>query len=47
MEPFSYKGGYEVTHIEHLKEEFALATHEWLWVISNTMLCKTVMPVRN
>ena len=47
MEHFSYKGGCEVTHIEHLKEEFALATYEWLWVINNTMLFKTVMPVRN
>ena len=30
-----------------LKEELAWATDKWLQVISNIMLVKTVMPLRN
>ena len=29
----------------HLKEELAWATNKWLWVISNKMLFKTVIPL--
>ena len=29
------------------KEELAWATDKWLWVISNAMLFKTVIPLRN
>ena len=28
-----------------LKEELSWATDKWLWIISNMMLCKTVMPL--
>ena len=31
----------------HLKGELAWATDKWLWVISNKMLFKTVIPLRN
>ena len=32
---------------KHLKEELAWATDKWLWVISNIMLFKIVIPLRN
>ena len=32
--------------LRHLKEELAWATDKWLWVISNTVLFKTVTPLR-
>ena len=45
---FNYKGGYGVrSRIKALKEELALATYRRLWVISNRMLFKTVIPLRN
>ena len=47
MEHFSYKDGCGMTHIDAFKEEVVLTTYKWLRVISNTMLFKTVMPVRN
>ena len=31
----------------HLKEELAWVIDKWLWVISNKMLFKTVVPLRN
>ena len=31
----------------HLKEEMAWAIDKWLWVISNIMALKTVVPLRN
>ena len=50
MVRFSYKGGCGVrgfTHIEAIKEELAWATDKRLQVISNIMLFKTVIPLRN
>ena len=45
---FSYKGGCGVRgHTRILKEELAWATYKWLRVISNIMLFKTVIPLRN
>ena len=35
MEHFNYKDGCIVTHIKALKEELALATYNWIQVISN------------
>ena len=49
MECFSYTGGrgiHERMRIELLKEELAWAIDKWLWVIINTMLLKTVIPLR-
>ena len=50
MKHFSYKGECgirERTHSKHLKEELVWAIYEWLWVISNGILFKTVIPLRN
>ena len=50
MEHFSYKGGCGVcerTHIETFKRRAGLSIDKWLWVISNEMLFKTVMLLRN
>ena len=51
MEHFSYKGGYDVrerTRIkEFIKEELAWAIDKHLQVISNKMLFKIVIPLRN
>ena len=50
MERLSYKGVCGVcgsTHIEAFKEEVAWATDKRLRVISNIMLFKTVIPLRN
>ena len=33
--------------LRHLKEELAWATDKWFQVISNIMLFKTVVPLRN
>ena len=33
--------------LKHLKEELAWATNKWLLVISNTVLFKTVITLRN
>ena len=45
---FSYKGVCVGVHVSRrLKEELAWATDKWLQVISNTMLFKTVIPLRN
>ena len=49
MERFSYKGGSGVRrhiHIKAFKKEEAWAVNKWLWVISNIMLFKTVIPLR-
>ena len=49
MVHFSYKGGYgvcECMHVEVFKEELAWAIDEQLRFISNTMLFKTVIPIR-
>ena len=49
-ERFSYKGGcsiHERSCIGAFKEELAWAMHKWLWVSSNEMLFKTVIPLRN
>ena len=49
MVHFSYEGGcgvLECMHIKALKGELAWAIHRWLWVISNTVLFKTVIPLR-
>ena len=52
MVRFSYKGGCGVRermHIEAFKTTAGLnnwAIDKWLWVISNTMLFKTVTPLR-
>ena len=32
--------------IRHLKEELAEVTDKYLWIISNIMLFKTVIPLR-
>ena len=37
--------GY-VLVLRHLKEELAWAIDIWLWLIINTMLFKTVIPLR-
>ena len=51
MEYFSYKGGCgirECTLIKaFIKEKLAWAIDKWLWVISNKMLFKAVIPLRN
>ena len=50
MECFSYKGGYVVCEhmcIEAFKRELAWAIDKWLQVISNKMLFKTVVTLRN
>ena len=52
MEYFSYKGRCCVRermriNWKHLKEELAWAIDERLQVISNKMLFKTVIPLRN
>ena len=31
---------------KHLKEKLACAIDEWIWLIINTMLFKTVIPIR-
>ena len=36
-----------VSVLKHLKEELAWAIHKRLWVISNIMLFKIVIPQRN
>ena len=49
MEYFSYKGGcgiHEHAHIKPFNKELAWATNKWLWVISNTNVIKTVIPLR-
>ena len=46
MKWFSYKGGCDVMLIKTFKVELALATYKRLRV-TNIMLFKTVMPVRN
>ena len=46
-EHFSYKGGCGMIHIKAFKRRASLATYKRLHVISNIMLFKTVMPVRN
>ena len=46
----SYKGGRGMLDVHvsrHLKEELAWATYKQLRVISNIMLFKTVIPIRN
>ena len=50
MERFSYKGRCGVrerTRTETFKEELAWVIDKWLWAISNKMLFKTVVPLRN
>ena len=50
MKCFSYKGGSGVhgrTRVEAFKEQLAWATYKRLRVISNTMLFKRVIPLRN
>ena len=50
MEHFSYKGGFgapEHTRIKTFKEELAWVIDKRLWAISNKMLFKTVIPLRN
>ena len=50
MERFSYKGGCGVrghTRIETIKRKAAWATDKRLQVISNIILFKTVIPLRN
>ena len=50
MERFSIKVGVVYMHIRvsrHLKEELVLATDKWLRVISNIMLFRIVIPLRN
>ena len=47
MEHFSHKDGCGVMCIEALEEELALATNKWLQVISNIMLYKIIIPIRN
>ncbi len=47
MEHFSYKGGCGIHVLMHLEEKLAWATDKKLWVISNIMLFKTVMPLGN
>ena len=50
MECFSYKGGCgirERTHIETFKEELAWVIDKRLCIISNKMLFKIVVPLRN
>ena len=50
MERFSYKGGcgiHERMRIETLKEELTWVIDKQLRVISNKMLFKTVVPLRN
>ena len=47
---FSYKGGCSMhghNVLRSLKEELAWATDKWLQVISNIILFKTVIPLRN
>ena len=49
MERFSYKGGCGIhgyTYNELLKEELAWAIDKRLWGNVNTMLLKTVIPLR-
>ena len=49
MEQFNYKnvcGVHQLhTHIEEFKEELAWAIDKQLWVSSNVILLKTVMPL--
>ena len=47
MKCFSYKGGCGVHVSKRLKEELAWAIDKRLWVISNKMLFKTVIPLRD
>ena len=50
MERYSYKVGlvYVNVHVlRHLTEELAWAIDKWLWLISNRMFLKTVMPLGN
>ena len=48
MVHFSYKGVVyiNVLVLRHIKEELAWAIDEWLRVINNTVLFKTVIPLR-
>ena len=48
---FSYKGGCVIHKINvhlsrHLKQELAWTIDKWLWFSNNTMLFKTVIPLR-
>ena len=50
MEHFSIKVGVAYMNIrvsKRLKEQLAWDIDKWLWVISNKMLFKTVIPLRN
>ena len=50
MEHFSIKVGVAYMNVcvsKQLKEELAWAIDKWLRVISNKMLFKTVVPLRN
>ena len=47
---YSIKVGvaYVGIHVSrHLKEELTLATDKWLWVFSNIILFKIVIPLKN
>ena len=49
MEYFSYKGGCGVCkrmRIEAFKKELAWAIDKWLWLMTDTVLLKTVIPLR-
>ena len=46
MEHFSYKGGCGVCVSRLLKEELAWVIDKRLWVISNKMLFKTILPLK-
>ena len=50
MEHFSYKGGVACVNVrisKHLKEGLAWAIDKQIWVISNKMWFKMVIPLRN
>ena len=50
MERFSYKGWCGIhnhMHIEAFKEELALTIDKQLRIVSNKMLFKTIIPLRN
>ena len=47
MEYFSYKSEYGICVSNHLKEKLAWPIDKWYWLISNVILLKIVVTVKN
>ena len=47
MEHFCYRGRCGISESKSSKEELAWVTDKWFQFLSNVMLLKTVIPLRN